>query len=388
MQRRWYLTTLALVAACSESAPSPTGPALALPDQAEHIFWARGRGPSTPLGLMTWHGGGVMVASKTYAIYWGSDWNTPTFAGDKITGLTTFFQGWGGSGYAGLLTEYGGQNGQITAASTYLGSVIDPSAAPAGPPDALSVIAEVEKLVPVPDPAALYVVYGTTPRGTSTACAWHTAWSYKRHPVQVAWVFNLDGDPGCDPHDSFTAHSQGLAALANVTAHELAETITDPRFLGWFASGGAGEVGDKCAFVFAVASVTFANASIWHLQGEWSNTAYNAGTGSPNGVGEAGCVYAAAGGGGGATPSVAVGDNFYNPTPDTLATGTTVTFPWIGSAPHDVVWDTGPGTLPVNSALMFSGVYGATLDQAGTYTYHCSIHGSAGAGMHGAIVVR
>ena len=34
------------------------------------------------------------------------------------------------------------------------------------------------------------------------------------------------------------------------------------------------------------------------------------------------------------------------------------------------------------------GVYGATLNQAGTYTYHCSIHGSAGAGMHGAIVVR
>ena len=96
MQRRWYVTALALVAACSETAPPLTGPALELPDQAEHVFWARGRGPSAPLGLMTWHGGGVMVASKTYAIYWGSEWNTPAFAGDKITGLTSFFQGWGG----------------------------------------------------------------------------------------------------------------------------------------------------------------------------------------------------------------------------------------------------------------------------------------------------
>ena len=232
-----------------------------------------------------------MVASKTYAIYWGSDWNTPAFAGDKITGLTSFFQGWGGSGYAGSLTEYGGQNGQITAASTYLGSVIDPSAAPAGSPSVGTVIAEVEKLVPVPDPAALYVVYGTTPRGTSTACAWHSAWSYKRHPVQVAWVFNLDGDPSCDPHDSFTTHSQGLSALANTTAHELAETITDPRGLGWFALSGRGENGDKCNFVEDTSFVTFSNGSNWHIQAEWSNAANQAGTGHLNRNGEPGCIY-------------------------------------------------------------------------------------------------
>ena len=109
MQRRWYVTTLALVAACTESAPPPTGPSLELPDQPEHVFWARGQGPAAPLGLMTGHGGDLMLASKTYAIYWGGDWNTPAFAGDKITGLTSFFQGWGGSAYAGALTEYGGQ---------------------------------------------------------------------------------------------------------------------------------------------------------------------------------------------------------------------------------------------------------------------------------------
>src|SRR5437660_6136409 len=130
MQRRWYVTTLALVAACSESAPTPTGPSLELPDQPDRVFWARGQGPAAPLGLMTGHGGDLMLASKTYAIYWGGDWNTPAFAGDKITGLTSFFQGWGGSAYAGALTEYGGQNGQVTTASTYVGSVIDPMNAP------------------------------------------------------------------------------------------------------------------------------------------------------------------------------------------------------------------------------------------------------------------
>jgi len=388
MQRRWYVTTLALVAACTESAPPPTGPSLELPDQPEHVFWARGQGPAAPLGLMTGHGGDLMLASKTYAIYWGGDWNTPAFAGDKITGLTSFFQGWGGSAYAGALTEYGGQNGQVTTASTYVGSVIDPSTAPTGEPSVTAVIAEVEKLVPVPDPTALYIVYGTTVRGTSRVCGWHWWGSYKRHPVQVAWIFNIDGDPGCDPHDSFTAHSQGLAALANITAHELAETITDPRGLGWYAAVGQGEIGDKCAYVFSVSSVTFSNSSIWHVQAEWSNTAYNAGTGFQNRVQEPGCVYAAAGGGGGSTPSIAVGDNFFNPTPDTVAAGTAVTFTWIGSASHTVTWDTGPGTLPANSALMSSGAYAVTLNPTGSYTYHCSIHGSPGAGMHGVIVVR
>jgi len=45
---------------------------------------------------------------------------------------------------------------------------------------------------------------------------------------------NIDGFWGCDPGDSWTSHSQGLSALANVTAHELEETNTDPNPLsGW-----------------------------------------------------------------------------------------------------------------------------------------------------------
>jgi len=71
-----------------------------------------------------------------------------------------------------------------------------------------------------------------------------------------------------------------------------------------------------------------------------------------------------------------------------VAAGTAVTFTWIGSASHTVTWDTGPGTLPANSALMSSGAYAVTLNPTGSYTYHCSIHGSPGAGMHGVIVVR
>src|SRR2546430_1164782 len=109
MNRPWQAVMLLAGAACSESAGTPAGPGPTLdpPAQNDHVFWARGEGPALPLGLMTWHGGDVLVASTTYAIYWGPSWNNATFASDKITGLTAFLQGWSGSDYAGTLTEYG-----------------------------------------------------------------------------------------------------------------------------------------------------------------------------------------------------------------------------------------------------------------------------------------
>ena len=111
--------------------------------------------------------------------------------------------------------------------------------------------------------------------------------------LRVRASVKLDGDPGCDPADTQTGHPQGLAALANVSAHELSETRTDPGFNGafggWYDASGA-ENGDKCAWTFNIPYVSFQNGTIWKLQGEWSNAAYNAGTGYPNSSGQKGCL--------------------------------------------------------------------------------------------------
>ncbi len=92
--------------------------------------------------------------------------------------------------------------------------------------------------------------------------------------------------------------------------------------------------------------------------------------------------------GGGHTSSISVKNNSFSPTPDTVSAGT-VTF--TGSTPsngHSVIWDSGPvGTLPPNTSVMPSGPESPTL-VAGTYQYHCSIHGGPGTGMHGTIVVQ
>ena len=93
------------------------------------------------------------------------------------------------------------------------------------------------------------------------------------------------------------------------------------------------------------------------------------------------------GGTGGSTASISVKNNLFSPTPDTVSAGT-VTFTWsTPSNGHSVIWDSGPGTLPTNTAVMSSGTYSPTL-VVGTYQYHCSVHGGAGTGMHGTIVVH
>lgn len=107
------------------------------------------------------------------------------------------------------------------------------------------------------------------------------------------------------------------------------------------------------------------------------------------------------GGGGGGTggstsPNITIGTGTsYSPSATTVAPGTTVTWTWnsCGSdgyggqicVDHNVTWD--DGTAPA-SATQSSGSYTRSFATAGTYAYHCTIHGSAGAGMHGTITVQ
>ena len=248
----------------------------------EHLFHGKdahggggGGGGGSP--LMTSHGGTVLTTNKTEAIFWGPSW--AGYSGDKITGLDSFFSGFGGSIYAQASTEYSGTNGQVTSSSTYLGHVIDTTPAPRRALTTSGAVAEACSITNNnPDPNALYLIYTETGAGHVNYCAWHS-WGACSNgaPVQVAYMPNIDGLAGCDPGDSFTGHSQGLSAVANVTAHELSEAITDPRGAGWFDAAGA-ENGDKCAWQFNGVT-SFSNGSQWYLQGEWSNAAYTAQTG-------------------------------------------------------------------------------------------------------------
>jgi hypothetical protein len=229
-----------------------------------------------------------MTTAKSQAIFWGPGWTSSP--GDKITGLDSWYSGFNGSNYAKTSDEYTGTNGQVTASTSYVGHAIDTTAASGGGSTS-AILAEVCRAV-TPDPSGngYYPVYVDLPRGNAGYCAYHSSGSCGGTPVQFAFFWKLDGDPGCDPQSTVSGESQGLAALANVSAHELSEARTDPASPGaWYDSRGQ-ENGDKCAWTFNVPSVSFPGGTQWKLQGEWSNAAFTAGNGYPNSSGQRGCL--------------------------------------------------------------------------------------------------
>ena len=248
----------------------------------------------TNRALMSFHNGNVIHSGSTTAIFPGSQWTNASFVGDKISGIDSFFGGFLGSRYSTTGQEYSDLSGHVSGQAAYLGHVIDSSAAPSNAMSTSQAVAEACKITSNnPDPNGLYLIYTSTGAGNVNYCAWHSWGSCSNGArVQVAYMPNLDGIAGCDPGDSVTGHSQGLSALANVTSHELMETLTDPRGAGWYDFSGA-ENGDKCAWSFPSGNgiSTFTNASQWMLQMEWSNAAYNAGTGLSNLSGQKGCIY-------------------------------------------------------------------------------------------------
>jgi plastocyanin len=95
-----------------------------------------------------------------------------------------------------------------------------------------------------------------------------------------------------------------------------------------------------------------------------------------------GCTTSGGGYGGGGTQTCTF---FFNPTPDTVKTGTpiTVKFDDVG---HTVTWDSGPltnlGTV-AGGGVQNQTVADGNAPAPGTYTWHCDIHTY----MHGTLVV-
>ncbi len=276
---------------------SPVVPSYTRSEQGSRML--RTAGAAASLALMTSHGGSTMSKLSTKAIYWGNSWSATS---EKVIGLDSFFTGWNNSNAAKTNIEYAG----VTVNIPYAGRYMDSSAVTANAGaygNSAAIVAEICKVTNNrPDSYTHYAVFAETKRGTNPYCAFHGV-SYcpsSRIPFTYSWYFNLDGDTACDPRDTVTGHSQGLAALANVVAHELSETMTDPGVLvvgslwylgrgGWYDAMGY-ENGDKCAWTFGAPYVTLSNGTRWKLQGEWSNKAFLAGTGYPNSNGQKGCL--------------------------------------------------------------------------------------------------
>jgi plastocyanin len=89
------------------------------------------------------------------------------------------------------------------------------------------------------------------------------------------------------------------------------------------------------------------------------------------------------GGGGGEDDQVSVRNNSFSPATLGVDAGSTVFWVWAsGGTLHNVTFDD-----DVASGNLGDGTFERTFSEPGTYPYHCTIHGSATAGMRGTVTV-
>ena len=237
---------------------------------AGHSRGAKGGPHQSSTSNLIDHGGKILPASSTYAIWWGPQAGFPA---DAVAGMETLLAGFDKSHYLGIALQY--MRGATSISSSFKGSLSDSSAPPSHQPQVSVIVNEVGKVLDsnkiAPDPNTVYFVY-TSNNPKSSYCAWHSSGSVHGVTVQVAYMPNTSGVAGCDPGDLYGAnsYSEGTRSLADSTAHEFMESVTDAVPTSAWADRNGAEIGDKCNFQYS-GVVTLGNGSSWQLQQEWSN---------------------------------------------------------------------------------------------------------------------
>jgi hypothetical protein len=220
-------------------------------------------------------GGKVLPNSTTYAIFWGPSADFPS----DIGYVKSFLQALNGSTYLKVADQY--MRG-TTASTTYKTFFNDSTSQPPKTSPSLSVLAsEVTKILAANsatvDPNAIYMIY-TSNYGAKTYCAYHDQVTVNGVKTQVAYIPNTAGVQGCDPGNlNSSTLSEGTRSIAESTAHEFMEAITDAKpGTAWSDQSGY-EIGDKCEALSnevakALPDNDVSTGYFWQLQSEWSNS--------------------------------------------------------------------------------------------------------------------
>jgi hypothetical protein len=259
-------------------------------------------------GNLAYHGGPVLLANKTVAIYWGPGASGPGSGSGYFPD----------AGYEAVINRYltdvaaasGARDNVYAVESQYYNSsgsfiqyasaagtaLIDDSPYPAsGCADTVAatsiclsdsqIQAEVAKMVPNPDPQTVYFVFtgkgaGSCYSGSSCAfsyyCAYHSSFTTPAGSYLYANQPYADTVPSaCDAgyHPNAPLSSDADATI-NVASHEHRESINDPFGNAWYDRRGY-EGSDKCAWNFGTITGNYnqtINTNHYILQQEWSNT--------------------------------------------------------------------------------------------------------------------
>lgn len=271
-----------------------------VPTKAEaHAF--AGKGGSG--GNLTYHGGKVLLANRTFAIYWQPP-NTTMAPGYQST-ISQYFtdvaaaKGQLTNVYSVLNQYYNASNQHISYDSTFDGSLVDTQPYPTnGCTDNVSqtticlsdsqLRAELQRLSSIGaighDPNTTYFLFTAKNVGScfnsstcafSYYCAYHSNVSLSGTTVQYAnQPYAMTVPSACDAGYYPNGASTEADATINVTSHEHRESINDPLGNAWYDRRGA-EGSDKCAWNFGTVTNGYnqtLGAHRYILQQEWSNS--------------------------------------------------------------------------------------------------------------------
>jgi len=212
-----------------------------------------------------YHGGPVMQGPhNVYFIWYGN------FSGNSaLSILPDLINGFGGSRYFNTNTTYGDTTGDIANTVALANQIFDnysqgTALNNTNLPNILLTPFNNGKL-PV-DPNGIYFIL-TSPDVTETSsptdgfcktfCGFHTFATLTNGAIstdiKVAFIGDpatqcpaRPGQPSCSAQSLSPNGNEGADAMASVIAHELNETVTDPKLNAWFHIDGTGEVGDLC----------------------------------------------------------------------------------------------------------------------------------------------
>jgi Phosphate-induced protein 1 conserved region len=240
--------------------------------------------PNSTYNGIDYHGGPVMNAPHGTNVYfiWYGNWSNDTTPAI----LTYFIKHLGGTAYFNITSSYydynpGGEKDPVVNRVNYGGSITDNyslgssltdndvgnivgfaigDGAPVGYPR-----------LPV-DPNGLYLVLTsadvTEQEFCVNFCAWH---GYGIDPntgldIKVGHIGNSNQCPSaCSWQNPSPNNNPAADDAANMVAHEVSETVTDPLLSAWWRTSDGSEMGDLCQWTFGKEKL-LPNGSTYNLK--------------------------------------------------------------------------------------------------------------------------
>jgi hypothetical protein len=206
----------------------------------------------------TYHGGALLSHVEVQALYYGSDWSTPTYA-PQMNYLEGYLGNIVNSSYMDMLTVDGYGVARGTASAGRVAAITinkNVSLTDAQLQSGLQAAISTGGLA-APDANRLYVIYVednvvvSTSFGTSQTSflGYHGAFAGRDAGGAAADIrYAVLPYPGGSVGNASLSWLSTLGSLTAVTSHEMAEAVTDPdvnyRTLGWYDDTLNGEVGD------------------------------------------------------------------------------------------------------------------------------------------------